>query len=106
MKLGNFYARMMKYSDRGKLHFGNIQMPLMVIISLGVYKDTAIGRWIFAYSEITIPAILFVFIFGLITIGRYEYKFGLIKKQVSIDNENNPMLKEVLETLKRIEAKK
>jgi hypothetical protein len=105
MKLGNFYARIMKYSDRGKLHFGNIQMPLMIIISLGVYKDTVVGRWIFAYSEITIPLILFGFIFVLIMIGRYEYKFGLIKKQVAIDNENNPMLKEILESLKRLETK-
>jgi len=53
-----FDAREKKYSDRGKLHFGNIQMPLMVVVALGVYRDTVIGRWIFAYSYITIPLIV------------------------------------------------
>lgn len=105
MSIGNTYARWMKYSDRGKLHFGNIQIPLTVVIALGVYKDTVIGRWIFAYSYVTIPVIIILFLGALIAIGRYEYKFGLIKKQVSIDNENNPMMSEILERLKKMEVK-
>lgn len=100
MKFGNIYSRWMKYFDRGKIHFGNIQMGLMVVMALGVYKDSVIGRWIFQYSTITIPIIVIVSYTVLIAIGRYEYKFGLIKKQVQIDNENNPMLKEILTILK------
>ena len=105
MNIGNIYARWMKYSDRGKLHFGNFQMPLTIVIGLGVYRDTEFGRWIFLYSYVTIPVIVVLFLGGLIAIGKYEYKFGLIKKQVTIDNENNPMLKEVLETVKRLEKR-
>lgn len=102
MKFGHTYARWMKYLDRGKIHFGNFQMPLTVIIGLGVYRDTELGRWIFAYSTITIPLILIVFFAGLIAVGRYEYKFGLIKKQVAIDNENNPMLQSILEKMEKL----
>jgi len=101
MNIGNIYARLMKYSDRGKVHFGNIQIPLTVVIALGVYKDTTIGRWIFAYSYITIPLIVILFLGALIAIGKYEYKYGLIKKQVAIDNENNPMMKRILEILEK-----
>lgn len=101
MKVGHIYARWMKYLDRGKIHFGNFQMPLTVVIGLGVYRDTTLGRWIFKYSEITIPVILIVFFGVLVAVGRYEYKFGLIKKQVAIDNENNPMLQAILEKLEK-----
>ena len=100
MKLGNTYAKWMKYLDRGRLHFGNVQMPLTIIIALGVYRDTVIGRWIFEYSWITIPVIIFGFFAVLIGLGRYEYKYGLIRKQVQIDNDNNPMLQEILKRLK------
>lgn len=102
MKIGNAYARWMKYLDRGKIHFGNFQMPLTVIIGLGVYRDTEFGYWIFKYSTITIPLILIVFVGTLVAIGRYEYKFGLIKKQVAIDNENNPLLQAILKELKEL----
>lgn len=100
MTAPQIYARLIKYFDRGRIHFGNFQMPLTIIIALGVYKETTIGRWIFAYSTITIPAIVILFVGTLVVVGRMEYKLGLIKRQQQIDNENNPMLNEILKLLK------
>lgn len=96
-------ARLFKYMDRGKIMFGNFTLLVSIITALGVYKDTAIGRFIFANSEFTIPAIVVIFLCVLIGIGWVEYRFKIIEKQISIDNENNPMLKEILERLKEIE---
>jgi hypothetical protein len=86
--------------DRGKIMLGNVQLLLTVFIALGVYKDTTIGIFIFSNSLITFPIITIVFLAILIGIGKFEYDYKIIESQQGIDNEHNPMLKEIHKMLK------
>ena len=100
MKLGEFYARLMKYFDRGKLHWGNFAALSQILVLIKVYDDTAWGKWIFENELISMPLILVLFLGMMVGIGHLEYKYGLIEKQIAIDNKNNTMLQELLKRTK------
>lgn len=96
-------ARLLNYLDRGKNNFGSIQMPMTIMIFLGVYKDTMIGAWIFKYSYISLPIIILSFFAILTVIGYFEYKYKIIEKKYELENSNNPMMKRILEILEKYE---
>jgi hypothetical protein len=101
----NRIGRLKVYLERGKGHFGTIQMISTVLILLGVFKDTQIGVFIFAHSLVIIPLLVVCFYALLIFVGRLDYKYRIMDEENKIQAQYNPVLSEILDRVKKIEEK-
>jgi hypothetical protein len=98
----NRIGRIKVYLERGKGHFGTIQMISTVFLLIGVYpglKDFFFNHWYL------IPALIILFYAALIFMGRLDYRLRIMDEENKIQAEYNPVLTEILAKVKKIEEK-
>ena len=88
-------ARFKIYTDRARWYVGYVQLLLMVSIFL---KTNGIDIPLWAY-----PIMLLCIVFGFILFGFLEIKLGILKEEQNKYAEQNPMMVEILEEIKRLQ---
>ena len=85
------------YTDRARWYMQYVQTLIMVTILIQTSGFTMLW-WYF-------PVLLAAIIFGFIFVGYCEVKIGFLKEEQNKYAEQNPVLQEILEILKK-EGKK
>jgi hypothetical protein len=92
------------YFDRSRMYIGYIQFFLIGVVFLQGYKDTPWGHMIFQYAIISIPIALILFIFLSLLLGYFDSKLGLREEEFRNLSVSNPVMMEILESVKEMQA--
>jgi hypothetical protein len=93
------------YFDRSRMYIGYIQFFLIGIVFLRSYQDQAWGELIFKYALITIPVGLIIFVIISLILGFLDSKLGFREEEMRNLSRSNPVMMEMLEQLKVLNAK-
>ncbi len=90
------------YFDRSRMYIGYIQFFLIGIVFLQSFKDKPWGEFIFKYALIAIPVALIFFLILSLLMGYLDSKFGLREEELRNLSSSNPVLMEILNSIKEI----
>ena len=93
------------YFDRSRMYIGYIQFFLIGIVFLQSFKDESWGEMIFKYALITIPMALILFVLISLILGFLDSKLGFREEEMRNLSRSNPVMMEMLEQLKALNAK-
>ncbi|HET9487776.1 MAG TPA: hypothetical protein VFO54_10085 [Chryseosolibacter sp.] len=93
------------YFDRSRMYIGYIQFFLIGIVFLQSFKDQQWGEMLFKYAVISIPIALILFIFLSLVLGYLDTKLGFREEELRNLSKSNPVLMEMLVSLKEIKDK-
>lgn len=93
------------YLDRAKMYIGYINLFMMVVIFVNSVKDNKYGKFLADYYVIAIPVLIILFIGCSLLLGFFDSKLGIRKEELRNLSMNNPVQKEILDTLKFIKKK-
>lgn len=82
------------YTDRARWYMGYVSMIISIITLLKV-SGVSVIWW-------HIPILFFVIVFLFIIIGYIEVKLGTLKEEQKKYSEENPILQEILEEIKKL----
>lgn len=86
------------YTDRARWYMQYVQTLIMITILI----QTSGFRMLWWY----IPILLVAIIFGFIFVGYLEVRIGFLKEEQNKYAEQNPVLQEILEIIKKKESEK
>ena len=90
------------YLDRSKMYIGYINLFMMVTIFVKTIKDTKVGILLMENVFIAIPLLIIIFIFLALLLGYFDSKLGIRSEEMRNASMNNPVQREILETLNEI----
>ena len=93
------------YFDRSRMYIGYIQFFLIGIVFLQSFKDQQWGELLFKYAVISIPIALILFIFLSLVLGYLDTKLGFREEELRNLSKSNPVMMEMLVSLKEIKEK-
>jgi hypothetical protein len=93
------------YIDRSRMYIGYIQFFLIAYVFLNDFKNTPWGGLIFKYAIYSVPVAIVLFIFLSLILGYLDTKLGLREEEMNNLSRYNPVMMEMLETLKGIQGK-
>src|SRR5688572_12706152 len=93
------------YFDRSRMYIGYIQFFLIGVVFLQSYKNEPWGEMIFKYALITIPIGLVLFILISLILGFLDSKLGLREEEMRNLSRSNPVMMEMLQQMKELNAK-
>ncbi|MDF1550032.1 MAG: hypothetical protein P1P88_19560 [Bacteroidales bacterium] len=93
------------YFDRSRMYIGYIQFFLIGFVFLQSFKNNAFGDWIFKYAIISIPIALILFVFLSLLLGYMDTKLGFREEELRNLSKSNPIMMEMLESLKENKEK-
>ena len=99
------FIRWKIYFDRSRMYIGYIQFFLIGYVFLKDFKDGHLGGLIFKYAIISIPIALILFVFFSLLLGYLDTKLGFREEELRNLSKSNPMMVEMLESLKEIKEK-
>jgi hypothetical protein len=99
------FIRWKIYFDRSRMYIGYIQFFLIGYVFLKDFKDGHFGGLIFKYAIISIPIALILFVFFSLLLGYLDTKLGFREEELRNLSKSNPMMVEMLESLKEIKEK-
>jgi preprotein translocase subunit SecG len=92
------------YFDRSRMYIGYIQFFLIGVVFLQSFKGHAWGDLIFQYAIISIPVAIVLFIILSLILGYLDSKLGLREEEFRNLSKSNPVMMEILESVKEIQA--
>jgi hypothetical protein len=87
------------------MYIGYIQFFLIGIVFLQSFKDQQWGELMFKYAVISIPIALILFIFLSLVLGYLDTKLGFREEELRNLSKSNPVMMEMLVSLKEIKEK-
>jgi hypothetical protein len=93
------------YFDRSRMYIGYIQFFLIGIVFLQSFKGEEWGELIFRYAAISIPIALILFVFLSMLLGYLDTKLGFREEELRNLSKSNPVMMEMLDSLKEIKEK-
>ena len=93
------------YFDRSRMYIGYIQFFLIGIVFLQSFKDQSWGEFIFRYAIIAIPIVLILFVILSLLLGYLDTKLGFREEELRNLSKSNPVMVEMLDSLKEIKEK-
>ena len=99
------FIRWKIYFDRSRMYIGYIQFFLIGYVFLKDFKDGHLGGLIFKYAIISVPIALILFVFFSLLLGYLDTKLGFREEELRNLSKSNPMMVEMLESLKEIKEK-
>lgn len=90
------------YIDRAKMYIGYINLVMMVVVFLNAIKDNKYGKILEDNYIISIPVLIVLFIGFSLVLGYLDTKLGLRREELRNLSIENPVQKEILETLREI----
>jgi len=99
------FIRWKIYFDRSRMYIGYIQFFLIGYVFLKDFQDKPWGEMIFKYAVISIPVGLILFIFLSLLLGYIDTKLGFREEELRNLSKSNPVMVEMLNSLKEIKQK-
>ena len=99
------FIRWKIYFDRSRMYIGYIQFFLIAYVFLKDFKGGHLGGLIFKYAIISVPIALILFVFFSLLLGYLDTKLGFREEELRNLSKSNPMMVEMLESLKEIKEK-
>ena len=99
------FIRWKIYFDRSRMYIGYIQFFLIAYVFLKDFKGGHLGDLIFKYAIISIPIALILFVFLSLLLGYMDTKLGFREEELRNLSKSNPMMVEMLDSLKEIKEK-
>jgi hypothetical protein len=93
------------YFDRSRMYIGYLQFFLIGIVFLQSFRDEPWGALLFQYALISIPVMLILFVAISVFLGYLETRWGLREEELRNLSSSNPVMMEMLVTLKEIKVK-
>ena len=90
------------YFDRSRMYIGYIQFFLIGVVFLQSFKENSWGEFIYKYAIIAIPALLILFILFSLLLGYLDTRLGFRAEELRNVSDSNPVLKEILVSVKEI----
>ena len=87
------------------MYIGYIQFFLIAYVFLKDFKGGHLGGLIFKYAIISIPIALILFVFLSLLLGYVDTKLGFREEELRNLSKSNPMMVEMLDSLKEIKEK-
>ena len=92
------------YFDRSRMYIGYIQFFLIGVVFFQSFRESDWGSFIFRYAWIAVPVALLLFIFLSLLLGYFDSKLGLREEEMRNLSSSNPVLMEILESIKNLES--
>jgi hypothetical protein len=99
------FIRWKIYFDRSRMYIGYIQFFLIGYVFLKDFKSGQLGGLIFKYAFISIPIGLILFVFLSLLLGYIDTKLGFRQEELRNLSKSNPVMVEMLDSLKEIKEK-
>jgi hypothetical protein len=99
------FIRWKIYFDRSRMYIGYIQFFLIAYVFLKDFKGGHLGGLIFKYAIISIPIALILFVFLSLLLGYMDTKLGFREEELRNLSKSNPMMVEMLDSLKEIKER-
>ena len=99
------FIRWKIYFDRSRMYIGYIQFFLIGYVFLKDFKNGQLGGLIFKYAIISIPIGLILFVFLSLLLGYIDTKLGFRQEELRNLSKSNPVMVEMLDSLKEIKEK-
>jgi hypothetical protein len=99
------FIRWKIYFDRSRMYIGYIQFFLIGYVFLKDFKSGQLGGLIFKYAIISIPIGLILFVFLSLLLGYIDTKLGFRQEELRNLSKSNPVMVEMLDSLKEIKEK-
>ena len=99
------FIRWKIYFDRSRMYISYIQFFLIAYVFLKDFKGGHLGGLIFNYAIISIPIALILFVFLSLLLGYMDTKLGFREEELRNLSRSNPMMVEMLDSLKEIKEK-
>jgi hypothetical protein len=99
------FIRWKIYFDRSRMYIGYIQFFLIAYVFLKDFKGGYLGGLIFKYAIISIPISLILFVFLSLLLGYMDTKLGFREEELRNLSKSNPMMVEMLDSLKEIKER-
>ncbi|MFV0592570.1 MAG: hypothetical protein ACK5M7_14380 [Draconibacterium sp.] len=99
------FIRWKIYIDRARMYIGYISFVMIAFMFLNDLKDQSIRNFLDENKWVTYPVMMVAFIVFSLILGRIDTKLGLRKEEMRNAAVENPVTIEILENLKKINAK-
>lgn len=93
------------YFDRSRMYIGYIQFFLIGIVFLQSFEDGEWGKLFFKYAFVSIPIALLLFVILSLFLGYLDTKLGFREEELRNLSKSNPVMMEMLDSLKEIKEK-
>ncbi len=90
------------YFDRAKMYLGYINFFMLNIVLINSIDNTAFKAYIQEYKLIIVPVMFVIYMSGLIFIGFLDTKLGLRREEMRNNAMMNPVITDLLNTVKNI----
>ncbi|MBN1820739.1 MAG: hypothetical protein JXR31_09880 [Prolixibacteraceae bacterium] len=91
------------YIDRARMYMGYISFIMIAFMFLNDLKDASIRQFLDENKWITYPIVMVLFLIFSLILGRMDTKLGVRKEEMRNTSTENPVLMDILETVKGIE---
>ncbi len=91
------------YIDRAKMYLGYINFAMIAFVFLNSINDTSIRQLLDENKFITYPAMILLFFSFSLVLGRMDTKLGVRKEEMRNASSENPVMMDVLKTVKDIQ---
>lgn len=93
------------YFDRSRMYIGYLQFFLIGIVFLQGFRDEAWAQILFRYAVVSIPLLLVAFVAISLFLGYLDTRWGLRQEELRNLSSSNPVMMEMLVSLKEIKEK-
>ncbi len=97
------FVRWKIYIDRARMYIGYISFVMIVFMFLNDLKNESIRTFLDENKWITYPLMMILFVIFSLILGRLDTKFGFRKEEMRNSSTENPVLMEILASVKKIE---
>ena len=94
------------YIDRARMYIGYINFFMIGFVFLKSYKDTSWGTYFFHHLYFTLPLLLVAFLLFSLILGYIDSKLGLREEEMRNSSTSNPVMMEILKTVKALEKQR
>ena len=98
------FVRWKIYIDRARMYIGYISFIMIAFMFLNDFENENIRQFLDENKFITYPVVMILFVLFSLVLGRLDTKFGVRKEEMRNASTENPVLMEILEKVKNIEA--
>lgn len=90
------------YFDRAKMYLGYINFFILNIVLINSIDDDALKAYIQEYKLFIVPIMFIIYMGGLIFLGFLDTKLGLRREEMRNNAMMNPVITDLLKTVKNI----
>ena len=91
------------YIDRARMYLGYINFAMIAFVFLNSIHDTSIRELLDENKYITYPVMVLLFFSFSLVLGRMDTKLGVRKEEMRNSSNENPVMMDVLKTVKDIQ---